>query len=88
MTTVTNGFVISESITSISRTWRGCSLCYPFNQHPFIDQWSGNCQKSSWEFPLDRSLVMLAILAGHDRNVVGLLSGSLKIEYLIGETPY
>jgi len=29
-----------------------------------------------------------AVLAGHDKNVIGLLPGLLKAEYLIGETPH
>jgi len=48
-----------------------------------------------WELTKEQSGVSLgqischtAILAGHDRNVVGLLPGSLKAAYPIGETPY
>ena len=48
-----------------------------------------------WELTKEQSRASLgrifhhtATPVGHDRNVVGLLSGLLKEEYLIGETPH
>ena len=51
-------------------------------------------QSIEWELTKKQSGVFLgqishhtAIPTGHGRNVVGLLPGSLKAEYPIGETP-
>ena len=48
-----------------------------------------------WDLIEDQSRVSLERIShytivptGHDRNVIGLLPGLLKAEYLVGETPH
>ena len=86
MIAATNGFVSLENVVSSSRTWRVCFLCHPFNRCPFIDRWSGNWERSIQGVSFGWISHHTTIPVGHDRNVVGLLPGSLKVEYPICET--
>ena len=83
----TNGFVRSENVIFPPGHGEGVFLLsiQSMSLHRTMES---ELTKDQSGVSLERISHHTAIPAGHGRNVVGLLPGSLKVEYPIGETPH